>query len=353
MRRGRAIASALVLVGLVAPRQLPGCPRLPRVDAVGAGIAWVVDGNRSHLFSTQDGRLLRTLQPAFSVMDVHFDAKRSEFWGAAWGDSPTLWSWSESRGFQTVSVPAREIYSTFQSEDGRRLIAATLSTAASDEEVYRSFVALGFWEDNRVRFLRLAPPAAYGDSAELPILGSESLFGYLVDTSRAAPLLPSVDPSHRLLLWFVRIPGTARWLMAEQGTLRLQGSDDGARSWVQIGELPAPPPGKQFFLAGLSADPYRKNLYALIAVEGDRTGWLSVSDDAGRSWTRIVEHSTWFSPVFDPEGVWLQTSPDGEDWSIDITLLHPDGRIVRSVKLQLPQPETAPEEGPTEEGEVL
>lgn len=351
MRRGRAIAAALVLVGLVAPRQLPGCPRLPRVDAVGAGIAWVVDGGSSHLFSTQDGRLLRTLQPAFAVMVVHFDAKRSEFWGAAWGDSPTLWSWSESRGFQTVSVPAREIYSTFQSEDGRRLIAATLSTAASPDEVYEAFVALGIWDENQVRFVRLAPPAAHGDSDAVSILGDDALFGYLIDTALVTPMLPSVDLSADTSLWFARIPGRGRWLMAEDGTLRVRLSEDGGRTWIPTGELPAPPPGHQFHIAGLHSDPYRKHLYALVGVAGGQMGSLSVSADGGRQWSPVLVQTSWLPPLFDAEGVWIPEALDAVDRSITLKLLKPDGTIIRALRLRLPQAEATPEEDPTEEEE--
>lgn len=337
MRRGLLSAAAFFLFASLSPRVAPACPRVPQVDAVGAGVAWVTDGNRSHLFSTRDGRLLRTLTTDFGIFHVHFDPKRSEFWGSAWGEPPRLWSWSEGRGLRTVPVRARQIYATFQSEDGRRLVAATLSTAASPEEVHAAFVALGTWEGDRVRFVRVAPSPAHEHSDGVVVLGDEALFGYLVDTARAVPVIPSVEsPLYGMV--FVRVPGTSRWLRAEAGTLRVSASGDGAKTWTALGEIAAPPPGQQFAVAGLHADPFRRHIYAVVRGACASAAWLSRSADGGRTWTRIHE-APWFPPLFDAEGVWLQSAEqEGRVRTIALLRTHPDGATGPALTLRLAEP---------------
>jgi hypothetical protein len=346
MRRGRLSAAIFFLVASMSPRVAPGCRRLPQVEAVGGGVAWVTDGNRSHLFSSRDGRLLRTLTTDLWIMDVHFDPKRSEFWGSFWGEPPRLWSWSEAQGLRTVPVRARRIYATFQSEDGRRLVAATLSTAASPEEIDRAFVALGFWEGDRVRFANLAPPPDREDlDGPLPV-GNDALFGYLVDTTRAVPVFPSIDRAPHGLVWLVRVPGSGRWLSAQQGTLRLAVSDDGAKTWTSTGELPAPPPGQQFAVAGLQADPYRRHIYALVAGGCASPAWLAKSTDGGQTWARIDGVPAVF-PLFDAEGVWLPHTDfeaDADGGSIVLALIRPEGGTARRMTLRLPAPERVRQE---------
>jgi hypothetical protein len=272
----------------------------------------------------------------FGIMDVHFDPKRSEFWGSAWREPPRLWSWSEGRGLRTVPVRARRIYATFLSEDGRRVIAATLSTAVSPDEVDAAFVALGTWDGDRVQFRRVAPSPAHEASDGVVVLGDDALFGYLVDTLSGMPVIPSVESALYGMV-FVRAPRTDRWLRADPGTLRVSASSDGAKTWTSLGEISAPPPGHQFSVTGLHSDPYRSHIYAVVRGAGAFSAWLSRSSDGGRTWDRFGD-SAWYRPLFDAEGVWLQArEPAMDQWAIALELRNPEGGAGRRITLRVPE----------------
>jgi hypothetical protein len=342
MRRARGIfAAALAAFLAVTPSRASACPiRLPEVLALGGGQAWVRYGRGVAVFSLRDGALRKTLETDLAIMDVHFDPRRGEFWGTAWGEPPFLWTWSETAGFQRTAMRARLLYASYQAETGDRLIAATLSTAASFEEVAGAFVALGVWKNGKVRFVRRAPPPSSFQSRQVRVGGDTALFGYLVHTARAEAVLP---PSGFPDACYVRLPQSDLWLIGDRATLRLtRGPETG--EWIAAGEIPAPRAGLQFRLAGLFADPYRAgHIHALLDVDGldGRRILVCRSRDEGRSWERVfAEPSTAIFPlVFDDEGVWIQThaqSVAGE-WDIALTLVLPNGARGRTIRLALPE----------------
>jgi hypothetical protein len=345
MGRANRLLPLLVLflaVGPNGPAVSTACPlRWPEVLAVGGGDAWVRHGRGIAVFSLRDGPLRRTLQTDLAIMEVHFDPRGREFWGTAWKERPLLWTWSETGGFQTTPVPARLVFASYQAENGKRLIAATLSTAGTSEEIAAAYVALGTWRDGTVRFTRRAPPPSLFRPGERFVGGETALFGYLIHTARGEAV-PATDASADAC--YVRVPGADRWLAGDRATLRLKSGPVGTDRWTAAGELPAPRAGLQFRLAGLFADPHRSGqIVALIDVDGidGRRVAVSISRDAGQSWGALLEvpAAAIFPPRFDEEGIGIQTQhpPGTEDaWVVGMTLVRPDGGRGRTIRLRLP-----------------
>src|ERR1700693_4775913 len=83
-----AVSAGLLLAGpVVASLPTPG------VVAVGGGVAIVEDTGWLHVFSLADGALRGAVKLPFLIYEVHFDVRRSEFWGETWQDRPVVWSW--------------------------------------------------------------------------------------------------------------------------------------------------------------------------------------------------------------------------------------------------------------------
>jgi hypothetical protein len=310
----------------------------------------VEDTGWLYVFSLADGALRGTIKLPFSIYEVHFDVRRSEFWGETWQDSPVVWSWRPGEPFRIEKIPASWIYKAFALRNGERVLAVTVSTAAIDEDVHRSRIALAMWDGHRLRFLGVAPPCDDERGKHYVVMGSLALHTGFVDPDNGRPITPDFRPFSEEGGFFVWRPSPDRWAMIESETLRILESGNDGRSWAARGALMDDV--ETTTLIALETDPYQKGAaYALLRVGEDDERrlqlWSARSEDSGwRSlWRGPAEASEEAEEppgdlLFDENAVWIQRtwhSSTGER-SIHLSGV-PRSGAPRELTLELPAPE--------------